>query len=217
MSTGGHNSKTSSSAPSDPPTVVEHTRHLLSTSLAESTKKMYGVGWRSYVQYCTTSNRKPLPLTEDALMNWASSTALSGCKYTTIKSYLAGIRSAAIMQGFDVSDLAKMQRLKLVLRALKSIAPHTATRLQITNDILLKIRPHMKLDTYEGKMLWAALTFAHACLMRCGEFTTSSYKDKKNLFLGTWKWEQYAKHDTITLSSSKTSVTSVDVYILAKL
>ena len=47
-----------------------------------------------------------------------------------------------------------MQRLKLVLRALKSIAPHTATRLPITNDILLKIRPHMKLDTYEGKVMW---------------------------------------------------------------
>jgi hypothetical protein len=215
MSAGRQTSKTSSGAPSDPPTVVEHTRHLLSTSLAESTKKMYGVGWRSYVQYCTTSNRKPLPLTEEGLMNWASSTALSGCKHTTIKSYLAGIRSAAIMQGFDVSDLAKMQRLKLVLRALKSIAPHTATRLPITNDILLKIRPHMKLDTYEDKMLWAAFTFAHACLMRCGEFTTSSYKDKKYLSLGAWKWEQDAKHGTVTLPSSKTSKTPVDVYIFA--
>src|ERR1700737_3374474 len=95
---------------------------------------------RSYIQYCTTANRNPLPLSEEALMNWASGTALSGCKYTTIKSYLSGIRSAAIMQGFDVADLVKMQRLKLVLRALKSIAPHTATRLPITNDILLKIR-----------------------------------------------------------------------------
>src|SRR5260370_38107058 len=83
-----------------------------------------------------------------------------------------------------------MQRLKLVLRALKSIAPHTAARLPITNDILLKIRPHMKLHTYEGKMLWAAFTFGHACLMRGGEFTTSSYKDKKYLSLGAWKWEQ---------------------------
>ena len=66
----------------------------------------------------------------------------------------------------------------LIIRALKSIAPHTATRLPITNDILLKIRPHMKLDTYEGKVMWAAFTFAHSCLMRCGEFTTRSYKDK---------------------------------------
>src|SRR3954451_13873490 len=71
-----------------------------------------------------------------------------------------------------------MQRLKLVLRALKSIAPHTATRLTITNDILLKIRPHMKLDTYEGKVMWARFTFAHSCLMRCGEFTTRSYKER---------------------------------------
>ena len=133
---------------------------------------MYSVGWNSYVQYCAKANRTPLPLNEEALMHWASSTALSGCKHSTIKSYLAGIRSAAIMQGFDVSDLSKMQRLKLVLRALKSIAPNTATRLPITNDILLKIRPHMKLDTYEGKVMWAAFTFAHSCLMRCGEFTT---------------------------------------------
>src|ERR1700737_2041119 len=91
MSAGGQNSKKSSSAPSDPPAVVEHTRHLLSISLADSTKKMYGVGWRSYIQYCATANRKPLPLSEEALMNWASSTALSGCKYTTIKSYLSRI------------------------------------------------------------------------------------------------------------------------------
>src|ERR1700730_16617065 len=98
MSAGGKNSKKSSSAPSDPSAVVEHTRHLLSISLADSTKKMYGVGWRSYIQYCTTANHKPLPLSEEALMNWASSsTALSDCKYTTIKSYLSGIRSAAIM------------------------------------------------------------------------------------------------------------------------
>ena len=99
MSAGGQNSKKSSSAPSDPSAVVEHTRHLLSISLADSTKKMYGVGWRSYIQYCTTANRKPLPLSEEALMNWASSTALSGCKYTTIKSYLSGIRSCRYHAG----------------------------------------------------------------------------------------------------------------------
>ena len=188
MSTGRQSSETSSSAPSDPAVVTEHTRHLLSISLADSTKKMYSVGWNSFVQYCAKAKLTPLPLTEEALMHWASSTALNGCKHSTIKSYLAGIRSAAIMQGFDVSDLSKMQRLKLVLRALKSIAPHTATRLPITNDILLKIRPHMKLDTYEGKVMWAAFTFAHSCLMRCGEFTTSSYKDKNFLSLGAWKW-----------------------------
>jgi hypothetical protein len=176
---------------------------------------MYGVGWKSYVKYCATANRKPLPLIEEALMNWASSTALSGCKYTTIKSYLAGIRSAAIMQGFDVADLAKMQRLKLVLRALKSIAPHTATRLPITNDILLKIRPHMQLSTYEGKLMWAAFTFAHSCLMRCGEFTTRSYKDKKYLPLNAWKWEGGAKHGTVTLPCTKTSKQPVHIYIFA--
>jgi hypothetical protein len=176
---------------------------------------MYGVGWKSYVQYCAKANRKPLPLTEEALMNWASSTALSGCKGTTIKSYLAGIRSAAIMQGFDVSGLAKMQRLNLVLRALKSIAPHTATRLPITNDILSKIRAHMRLGTYEGKVMWAAFTFAHACLMRCGEFTTRSYKDKNYLSLGAWKWETGAKHGTVTLPRSKTSKEPIDIYVFA--
>jgi len=215
MPAGRQDSKKGSSTPSDPSVVVEHTRHLLSISLAESTKKMYGVGWKSYVQYCATANRKPLPLTEEALMNWASSTALGGCKGTTIKSYLAGIRSAAIMQGFDVSDLSKMQRLKLVLRALKSIAPHTATRLPITNDILLKIRPHMKLDTYGGKVMWAAFTFAHSCLMRCGEFTTSSFKDKNFLSLGAWKWEDGARHGTVTLSHSKTSKQPVDIFVVA--
>jgi Phage integrase family len=176
---------------------------------------MYSVGWNSYVQYCAKANRTPLPLNEEALMHWASSTALSGCKHSTIKSYLAGIRSAAIMQGFDVSDLSKMQRLKLVLRALKSIAPHTATRLPITNDILLKIRPHMKLDTYEGKLMWAAFTFAHSCLMRCGEFTTRSYKDKNFLSLGAWKWDSGVKHGTVTLPRSKTSKQPVDIYVFA--
>jgi hypothetical protein len=176
---------------------------------------MYGVGWKSYVKYCAKANRKPLPLTEEALMNWASSTALSGCKGTTIKSYLAGIRSAAIMQGFDVSGMSKMQRLKLVLRALKSIAPHTATRLPITNDILLKIRPYMQLNTYEGKLMWAAFTFAHSCLMRCGEFSTRSYKDKNFLTLGSWKWENRAKHGTVTLPRSKTSKEPVDIYVFA--
>jgi hypothetical protein len=119
------------------------------------------------------------------------------------------------MQGFDVSDLSKMQRLKLVLRALKSIAPHTATRLPITNDILLKIRPHMKLDTYEGKVMWAAFTFAHSCLMRCGEFTTRSPKDKNYLPLAAWKWENGAKHGTVTLPHSKTSKQPVDIFVFA--
>jgi hypothetical protein len=212
---GRQDSQSSRGVSSDPPAVAEHTRHLLSISLAESTKKMYGVGWRSYVQYCAKANRRPLPLTEEALMHWASSTALSGCKGTTIKSYMAGIRSAAIMQGFDVSHLANMQRLKLVLRALKSIAPHTATRLPITNDILLKIRPHVKLDTYEGRLMWAAFTFAHSCLMRCGEFTTRSYKDKNFLPLAAWKWESGDKYGTVTLPRSKTSKEPVDIYVFA--
>lgn len=174
---------------------------------------MYSVGWRSYAQYCATAKRSPLPLTEEGLMHWASSTALSGCKHSTIKSYLAGIRSAAVMQGFDVSDLAKMHRLKLVLRALKSIAPHTATRLPVTNDILLRVRPHMRLNTYEGKLMWAAFTFAHSCLMRCGEFTVGSYKDKSFLSLAAWKWETGATHGSVTLPRTKTSKEPVDIYV----
>jgi hypothetical protein len=146
-------------------------------------------------------------------MHWASSLALSGCKHSTVRSYLAGIRSAAIMQGFDVTCMNHMHRLKLVLRALKHIAPATATRLPITNDILLRIRSHMQLHTYTGKMYWAAFTFAHACLMRCGEFTASSYKDTKYLRVSSLKWEEGASHGTITLPSSKTSKQPVDIYL----
>ena len=120
---------------------------------------------------------------------------------------------------FDVDHLNKMHRFELVMRAIKKLHnPPAKQRLPVVNGILLQIEPYVRRDTFNGKMLWAAFTFAVANMMRCGEFTVNNTTDKPRLTLadascGARSFDE-AQCISLVLKSTKTSYEPVVVRVL---
>jgi hypothetical protein len=114
--------------------------------------------------------------------------------YTTIKTYLAGIRNMYVELGLGNpminSQGQPLPRLDMVLRGIKKHNNRTKSlRLPITADILLKLCSVLNgyvFNQYNDCMMKAACCTAFFGFLRCGEFTTKTnvfHKDQ-HLCLG---------------------------------
>ena len=112
-------------------------------------------------------------------------------KYTTIKLYLAGIRSQYIQLGRgDVlrdTHGNKLHQLELVLRGVRKYQRHIPHRqLPITIDILRQlctILRHGHFGPYIDLLMESALLLGWFGALRCGEFTASNTHFKPHLHL----------------------------------
>ena len=101
--------------------------------------------------------------------------------YSTIKSYLAGIRSFYITRGlnhpFLHRDGSPFLRLQLILRGIrKEQCKPSKPRLPITAHILRKIllTDQVCFGTYVHLLMKTACAMAYFGFLRCGEFTCST-------------------------------------------
>ena len=74
---------------------------LLWERLADSTQKTYRVALNCYSQFCTMYGVNPFPVSESLLCYFVASLARQGLTPATIRTYLAGVRHAQIMRGFE--------------------------------------------------------------------------------------------------------------------
>lgn len=114
----------------------ELTSSLLFQGLAKSTRRTYTASQHRFLSFCYWSqqlndNGSPLPANERTLMLYAAYLSRT-LKATSIKVYLAGVRSLHIENGFG-NPLANCLRLERVLRGIKRIqGTGTRPRLPIT-------------------------------------------------------------------------------------
>lgn len=93
---------------------------------------------------------------------------------STIKVYLAGVRSLHLEQGFK-NPLENCLRLEQVIRGIKrKQGMTTRPRLPITADIMRRIHDILDLSNYSDALFWAASCTGFFGFLRCGEFTTTS-------------------------------------------
>ena len=94
--------------------------------------------------------------------------------HSSIKVYLSGVRTLHIEQGFP-DPLQDCLRLQCVIRAIKRCQGSvTATRLPITNRIMVTIWKSLDLDQPDHCMFWVACTMGYFGFLRSAEFTVSS-------------------------------------------
>lgn len=78
--------------------------------------KVYNAGQKHLIDFCTSySIEKVLPVSHDTLCYFVSFLAEKGLSHSTIKSYLAAVRSMQIDYGLDNSFDTSMPRLDRVM------------------------------------------------------------------------------------------------------
>ena len=114
-----------------------------STGTSPVTQRSYLAGLKHYTTCCSQAKLKPMPTTEATLLLFVTHLASQNLTYTTIKVYLAAIRSAHVAAGKH--KIFEQQLTPRLLQVMKGIHKQTAisnpprVRLPITTEILKKI------------------------------------------------------------------------------
>ena len=133
--------------------------------LASSTQRTYRVAVNRYSQFCTEYDVVPFPVSESLLCYFVASLARQGLAPATIKMYLAGVRHAQIMTGFEEPrQHSTLPRLHLLQAGVKRVrfqqgTPQSRQRLPILPNHLRQIRMVWGMSPApDALMLWAAVT-----------------------------------------------------------
>ena len=133
--------------------------------LADSTQKTYRVALNRYSQFCTMYSVNPFPVSESLLCYFVASLARHGLTPAKIRTYLAGVRHAQIMRGFEEPrQHSTLPRLHLLQAGVKRVRCQQGThqarqRLPIMPNHLRQIRAIWGASPDpDARMLWAAVT-----------------------------------------------------------
>lgn len=119
--------------------------------------------------YTIAGITSPLPATLNSLADWASALGNRDLQYTTIKSYLVGLRSAHADMGYD--DGGSYHPVpKLVVDGTHRMRGEADIRQSITRDILFQLLPRSGQNELLGATLHASYHLAFAGFLRFGEF-----------------------------------------------
>ena len=82
---------------------------LIARGVADSTRRVYAAGQRRFVNFCSRFSLTPFPAVERTLCLFCAQMASDGLRYSSIKTYLAGVRFVQISDGGS-DPLAGWQR-----------------------------------------------------------------------------------------------------------
>ncbi|CAG2237187.1 unnamed protein product [Mytilus edulis] len=175
--------------------------NLQTFAVADSTKALYNVGYEHYLKFLqlqgsTWSTFQLPPVSENLLMRFiAYCESNKHLRYSTIKSYLCGIRFYYLLKGgvnplenFVGKPLPKLKSVLVGLKKKHAIMPKRI-RLPITFDILYKMCFLLRnciFDSYTDVLIEAACVTAFFGFLRCGEFSvndTKKFDHESNLCL----------------------------------
>jgi site-specific recombinase XerD len=174
----------------------ERARQYAKKGKAENTKRAYRSAWRDFETWCMAQGRRPLPATEETVVEYLTHLADSGQKLNTINVKRAAVSSAHVMAGAqdptkhgDVTAL-----MKGIARTLAKIGKTTPIKKEpVTLDALRAMLATLDTETIAGKRDKAILLIGYAGAFRRSELVNVNVEDVRT-----------NGHLVITLPTSKT-------------
>ena len=154
-------------------------RRYYEAALTASTRKTYKAAEHRYLTFCNNFSLSPLPASENILCYFAACLGQEGLAYSTIRTYLSGVRQIQIAAGYSDPLIDQMPRLCQVIKGIRVQAARTGKAphswLPITPSILHKLRQvWLECPTFNSLMLWAACTTTFFGFCRSREVTVES-------------------------------------------
>ena len=114
---------------------------LFSAGLAQAMQRVYRSGGKQYLEFCSSINVTPIPVSERVLSLFVAFLYKEGLSAGTVKSYLAATRHLQISLGLGDPSMGSMPQLEYVLKGMKkkTAGPRAGSRLQITPHVLRKL------------------------------------------------------------------------------
>ena len=156
-------------------------------SLALNTQRTYSSAQKRFIRFCEDhgflrANGSPCPASEVTILRFVGHLS-DTCKASSVKVYLAAIRSLHIFNGFQ-DPLVGCLRIPLVVRGLRRKSPVQENRkMPITPSVLCAIKAELDFSKYEDILLWAVCCTAFFGFFRASEYTTSKETLAKGSFL----------------------------------
>ena len=142
-----------------------------------NTQRTYSSAQKRFIRFCEDhgflrANGSPCPTSELTILRFVGHLSET-CKASSIKVYLAAIRSLHIFHGFQ-DPLVGCLRIPLVIRGLRRMNPvHENRKMPITPSVLCSIKAELDFSKYDDILLWAVCCTAFFRFFRASGYTAS--------------------------------------------
>lgn len=155
---------------------------LFYNRITPAVRKQGQVPFRRFMDFLTYVRHKRaplLPVTDLEVLDWVTTTS-DHVKYTTVQSWLSGVKRELMEQRADISAF-ETPWFKAGMAGLKKYKGETLPRraLPLTLPLLVKLNTaifkEMRFSQYQKLTLAAAFALGFGCFLRCGEFTYDKF------------------------------------------
>jgi integrase len=187
----------------------------MDAALKPTTTKTYTSAQSRFLSFCSIYNQVPLPVTEDILLLYISYLFEDGLTASTIRVYLAAVRSLHIFSNFTYPT--SMLRVRLALKGAVRQSPLPNRKLPITFHILTQMLNHIR-RRYDRTLLECVMTMAFFGCLRLAECCVvdgQPFDKEIHLCLSDVQLDTSKKQYSLFLKRSKTDTDNhgITIYI----
>ena len=169
------------------------TAHYQAHALAHNTTTTYRTGILALLRFCIYFGFAYLPPTDLTLAKFCTFQSAS-CSFSSIKTYLFGVREWVLRQGYDFASWSLRYPVFRAMMGIKRIlGDGTKQKMAVTPELLLSIYRCLDFDQENDVWLWAAMLVAFYGMFRKDNITVgkvTSFNPRANLCRGDFVWHR---------------------------
>ena len=186
---------------------------LMEAALKPNTRKTYTSAQTRFLTFCSIYRFSPIPVTEDTLLLYISYLYEEGLSASSIRVYLAAVRSLHVYSNEPYPT--NMLRVRLALKGAVRNSPLPKRKLPITFIILKQMLTHVRLR-HDKTLIDCVMTLAFFGCLRLAECCVidgQNFNPKIHLCVSDVSLDHVKKQFSLFIKQSKTDSTNTGVSI----